>query len=804
MARTQPALALITLLPFVNKALAAIGPVADLVITNEDVSPDGFTRGAVLAGGNTIGPLIVGNKASGDNIQINLINNLNDSTMLQSTSIVRVLLYNLDVQIQPILQHWHGFFQKTTNWDDGVAFVNQCPIAKGDSFLYDFNVPDQAGTFWYHSHLSTQYCDGLRGPLVIYDPNDPHQDLYDVDDESTVITLADWYHSKAKTIVFGTPDSTLINGLGRWSEGNATDLAVITVTQGKRYRMRLVNVACDPAYTFSIDNHTMTIIETETVNNVPLEVDSLMIYVAQRYSFVLNADQPIGNYWIRANPNAGTLGFTNGINSAILRYVGAEEAEPPTLNITSTNPLNQSALVPLDTPGVPGDPVVGGVDVAMHLEFAFTSAAKFTVNGAEYIPPTVPVLLQILSGAQTVDSLLPTGSVISLPRNASVELSFTGGLLGLDHPIHLHGHTFDVVRAAGASEYNFVNPIRRDVVNAGATSDNVTIRFRTDNPGPWIMHCHIDWHLENGFAVVFAEASDAWNSTIDPTGPLAFMTPAFYGPDSGYRDSAPEEYRSMVTFQRCFDEFLGSIAQIEEQNTIPLMMEHPYLILPCAIVSGAKYAPGAEVQLTDPSLQVYAHTEKINHTILPDSFFFNISHPIITIRHPALMLPSWIRSMALIGKPLHGEWFVHSMEVMASYRWERLIYESYTSAGRRVTVIDGEKLVRNTKEQIRRVCEVIGVDEGGVAYTWEALERENGPWDKSRVYSHLPEYMRKAFLGTIHRSTGVILDKIYNDLDLGEEKRKWVLEWDVDLADNIEEVVRASLEDYEYLLGFCI
>jgi iron transport multicopper oxidase len=65
-------------------------------------------------------------------------------------------------------------FQKGTNWADGPAFVNQCPIASGDSFLYDFTAADQAGTFWYHSHLSTQYCDGLRGPMVIYDPDDPH------------------------------------------------------------------------------------------------------------------------------------------------------------------------------------------------------------------------------------------------------------------------------------------------------------------------------------------------------------------------------------------------------------------------------------------------------------------------------------------------------------------------------------------------------------------------------------------------------------------------------------------------------
>ena len=93
--------------------------------------------------------------------------------------------------------------------------MNQCPISAGNSFLYDFTAADQAGTFWYHSHLSTQYCDGLRGPMVVYDPDDPYLSMYDVDDgevldqesmgcgliaglDTTVITLADWYHTAAR------------------------------------------------------------------------------------------------------------------------------------------------------------------------------------------------------------------------------------------------------------------------------------------------------------------------------------------------------------------------------------------------------------------------------------------------------------------------------------------------------------------------------------------------------------------------------------------------------------------------------
>lgn len=66
-------------------------------------------------------------------------------------------------------------------------------------------------------------------------------------------------------------------------------------------------------------------------------------------------------------------------------------------------------------------------------------------------------------------------------------------------------HSFHVVRSAGQNTSNYIDPIVRDTVNTGNMGDNVTIRFTTDNPGPWFLHCHIDWHLEAGFAVVLAE-----------------------------------------------------------------------------------------------------------------------------------------------------------------------------------------------------------------------------------------------------------------------------------------------------------
>jgi hypothetical protein len=58
------------------------------------------------------------------------------------------------------------------------------------------------------------------------------------------------------------------------------------------------------------------------------------------------------------------------------------------------------------------------------------SGGKFFVNGVSFVPPTTPVLLQILSGAETAASLLPSGSVIALPKSSTIELSLPGGAVG--------------------------------------------------------------------------------------------------------------------------------------------------------------------------------------------------------------------------------------------------------------------------------------------------------------------------------------------------------------------------------------
>ncbi|KAG1888610.1 laccase [Suillus subluteus] len=513
-----------------NSRSNTLGPKTDLIISNKVISPDGFVRSATLAGGTFPGPIIAARK--GEDFAINVVNRLTDDEMLKSTSV-----------------HWHGIRQNGTNYVDGVSFVTQCPIAQNHSFLYSFEARNQAGTFWYHSHYSTQQCDGLRGAFIIYDPEDPLSYLYDVDDETTVITLADWYHIIAPVLshIIGThANSTVINGLGRWQGGPQSELAVVSVEYGKRYRLRLIAMSCEANFVFSIDNHNMTVIEADGELTQPLLVDSLQLFAGQRYSVVLVANQPVDNYWIRALPN-NTLGlnnFINNQNSAILRYNGAPVAEPTTNQTKSTMLLVENNLHALINPGAPGIPEYGKADINLKLVVNST-AGIYSVNGVAYKPPTVPVLLQILSGAQQATDLLPTGSVYVLGANKVVELTMPALNLGGPHPIHLHGHSFDVVQSAGNSSFNYVNPVRRDVVSSGILNQQMVIRWVTDNSGPWFLHCHIDWHLDAGFAVVMAESPldtqahlgyipNGWDE-LCPT--FNSLTPAQIGAQNSYQEA---------------------------------------------------------------------------------------------------------------------------------------------------------------------------------------------------------------------------------------------------------------------------
>jgi iron transport multicopper oxidase len=246
-----------------------------------------------------------------------------------------------------------------------------------------------------------------------------------------------------------------------------------------------------------------------------------------RFSVVVTADQAVDNYWIhtpmsaRAPTPTPPNWATDSVNvNAVLHYDGAPATEPtsaPPTTITGTK-LQEHLLVPSVNIPVPGQAFIGGADRVFNLTFEGHSDASgwaFYLNCTRFNPstnPSVPTLLRILSGGAREDEDFPAQEhTRTIKRGQTVEISIVGRP---GHPFHLHGHTFHVVKGA-TGPANFVNPPRRDVTPTGAQP--VVIRFVADNPGPWILHCHIDLHLEAGLAMVFAEDTEGIAQNIQPS-----------------------------------------------------------------------------------------------------------------------------------------------------------------------------------------------------------------------------------------------------------------------------------------------
>ncbi|QRV84241.1 Multicopper oxidase [Ceratobasidium sp. AG-Ba] len=461
-----------------------------LNIVNTQISPDGFTRSASLVNGVFPGTVLFANK--GDVLRNTVVNQLTDPSMRRSTTI-----------------HWHGLYQRTTAYEDGPAFVTQCPIAPASSYQYVIPTLDQAGTHWYHSHLGSQYVDGVRSAIVIYDPDDPHKSLYDVDDASTYHTpapaLADEYFESGNEPV---PDTGLINGRGRYKGGPAAPGRLSTSSKAN-------------------DGHPLKIVEADGLAHEPLIVNSLDIHPGERYSIVVEANQTVGNYWIRAPITARRSSSTldPSLVRAVLRYKGAP-ANDPTTSQTSGTTLDISNLRPVENPGAPGGSAPA--DVVIDLNYGGISGGKtgWQVNGSQYQSPSLPTLLKILSNNATTNNDFATSeNTIVLPYDKVIELQIHRSSNGFFHPWHLHGHSFDIIQNGGA--INYVNPPRKDVIPVGGGT--AIIRFKTSNPGPWFLHCawrsaailigiwrpvspliySISYSAANAFlglAVVFAEA----------------------------------------------------------------------------------------------------------------------------------------------------------------------------------------------------------------------------------------------------------------------------------------------------------
>ncbi|XP_076058516.1 uncharacterized protein LOC143035925 [Oratosquilla oratoria] len=243
--------------------------------------------------------------------------------------------------------HWHGVLQHGTPFMDGVPMVTQCPVL--NAFRYNF-VVEEAGTHFWHSHSGLQRGDGLFGGLVVRDPEDPHVDLYDEDLPEHLLVVSEWKHETTRSWYlqihqaynYNFAGVLTVNGKGRNNAAereNTTYLEVpfevVEMEAGKRYRLRLVNGNTCP-FLLTIDKHRFTAIATDSISFNPVFGDSIVVSSGERWDIIVEADQPIGNYWMTFTGLIDCWWF-KVYQGAILRYKGAPD-ELPNTTLEYVNP----------------------------------------------------------------------------------------------------------------------------------------------------------------------------------------------------------------------------------------------------------------------------------------------------------------------------------------------------------------------------------------------------------------------------------------------------------------------------------
>lgn len=475
----------------------------DLEITNTTCNPDGASaRTCLLVNKQYPGPTIQADW--GDTLSVTVKNSLQDN----GTGI-----------------HWHGMRQLGSVGMDGVDGITECPLAPGKSKTYTFKLT-QHGTTWYHSHLSAQYGDGILGGLIV---NGPATANYDID--LGTYTVTDWFYNSAfvESLITdqnlqnqgGPPpgDNILVNGTNKNTNGGGA-YNKVSVVKGKKYLLRLINTSMDAQIRVSLDGHRFTVVSSDLVPIVPYTTDWVLLGIGQRYNVIFTANQTVDNYWFRAEAETSCGSNTNNAGRSIFSYAGAATGDPTTSQL-SPRPANcndESPLKPNFATTVPSDnfnsqvkslPVDLQPGVATNGQNIVQWGINFTAIDVDWEDPTYSYVIDHNTSYPTSLNLieLPTSNIWTYWIIQETTQPF------IPHPIHLHGHDFFILGtsntafdpATSPATLNYNNPPRRDVALLPA-GGYLVIAFPTDNPGAWLMHCHIAFHVSEGLGVQFLES----------------------------------------------------------------------------------------------------------------------------------------------------------------------------------------------------------------------------------------------------------------------------------------------------------
>ena len=514
------------------------GPAIDLSIGAGHRMIEGRSGHGIAVNGSVPGPLL--RLREGEDVVITVRNTLDEDSSI----------------------HWHGLLLPFQY--DGVPGVSFPGIAPGKSFTYRFKVR-QAGTYWWHSHSGLQEQSGHYGPIIIDpkgpDPIAPDRDYVLLLSEFTPIHP----HSIMNRLKKGegyfnyqqltASDAYPLSGADRrmWTQMRMlpTDISDVTGSTytylangrgpnegleyafkpGERIRLRLINGSAMTFFNVRIPGLPMTVVAADGQDVRPIEVDELQIGVAETYDVVVTPGSAaayaiIGEAMDRSGFALATLASAPGLRAAL-----PPRRPPPLLTMADMGmdhgagshsmagmKMRDTSLLPPDVaigPGIDmvsmnpidrmGDPGIGLDDVG-HRVLTYKQLAARTPRTMVRTPTR---LLEIhLTGNMerymwSFDGrkyAAVTDDPIRFAYDERVRVRLINNTM-MAHPIHLHGHFFELVNGAEGAE----QPLKHTmIVQPGGSAQ---FDLTADAPGDWAFHCHLLYHMHAGMMQVVTVAA---------------------------------------------------------------------------------------------------------------------------------------------------------------------------------------------------------------------------------------------------------------------------------------------------------
>nr|CAB3462820.1 unnamed protein product [Digitaria exilis] len=338
---------------------------------------------------------------------------------------------------------------------------------------------------------------------------------------------------------------------------SSKDTATFTVKSGETNLLRFINAALNTELFVSLAGHTMTVVAADASYTKPYSTSVVMIAPGQTTDVLVTFDQPPGRYYLAARAYASAQGvpFDNTTTTAVFEYDdGSTSSAPMMPTLPAYNDTAAATTFTTSLRGLRKAELPSRVDESLFFTVGVglfncstgqscggPNNTRFaaSINNVSFVLPSTVSILQAHYHANTADEVftddfpanppvqfdytaqnvsralwqpVPGTKVYRLKYGAAVQVVLQGTNIfaGENHPIHIHGYDFYILgegfgnfdAATDTAKLNMDDPPMRNTVGVPVNGWAV-IRFVADNPGVWLMHCHLDVHITWGLAMAF-------------------------------------------------------------------------------------------------------------------------------------------------------------------------------------------------------------------------------------------------------------------------------------------------------------